>query len=622
MRKHEATHGGIRLEGRRNTLGERMVFVRRNILDLIFGYDYFISHATDEGGLYARKLARALRDNDFECFCNDFQYGENWHISARLALRRTKVLLVILSPAVGTSTPVLQEVTTFATSGRRVIPIEIAETLRLLPRDHGLRALFSGETIAAREPLSSLLNGPSEPVLQNVMRSYEGTRQVRRRERWFRAIALLMFLLTAIAIWQAVSATLQSRVSESRRLAALAQYLREDRLDLALLLAVEATEMTRTEEAWTALIQSLGSQVVRVLHGHDGPVTSVSFTEDGGTLVSLGGAQRSSEGTGARHDAVVLWSADTLMKRVQSQSRSHLRVLSADGNVAIGPGPGGVISAASIDLQNGSIRERPVNAVAAICFWARLSQDGRLLAVETSRGLLHFDLRSWLTGMGSNGIDETFDLAPQLDPDQHSVLDWGQSRLFSWPGGGIPIGPVTTRGDGEIQSVSWDGGEMLLELEDGVEERIRLEGLSASIDFFDSGRGLVVLDDYELRTVRRGGTWQELRGASAGFLCVAASPISSLVAAGGSNGTITVWDLAQSPITRTLDVQDVSAFSFAGNAMLLLDEKGTVWKVEPGNQGARQGVHGHGIEQGDPLFRFLSRWSPCGRRYCSTRGDL
>ena len=108
--------------------------VWRRALDFVFGYDFFISYAWVDGGLYAEKLARALEMSGFEVFLDrdDFGSGDDWKQVGAWTLRRTGQLILVGTPAAIHSNPVAREVELFRATGRRIIPIDFEGSLELV----------------------------------------------------------------------------------------------------------------------------------------------------------------------------------------------------------------------------------------------------------------------------------------------------------------------------------------------------------------------------------------------------------------------------------------------------------------------------------------------------------
>src|SRR5690349_10105981 len=103
----------------------------RRLVDLLFGYDFFISYTWCDGSSYAHSLYRKLKAQGFTVFLdkNDFARGDNWSLLGQHALRLTRQLVVVATPRVHQSKPVCEEVAAFSVTGRRIIPIEIGESL-------------------------------------------------------------------------------------------------------------------------------------------------------------------------------------------------------------------------------------------------------------------------------------------------------------------------------------------------------------------------------------------------------------------------------------------------------------------------------------------------------------
>jgi hypothetical protein len=118
----------------------------------------------------------------------------------------------------------------------------------------------------------------------------------------FAAAALIFALLTSGAVLQWREAEDQRRVALARLLAMQASTVRDQQVDLALMLSVEAYRRSDTPETRVSVINALTASdgLRRMVHGHTGPVLSVAFNPDGQTLAS-----------GSNDRTIRFWSPDT-----------------------------------------------------------------------------------------------------------------------------------------------------------------------------------------------------------------------------------------------------------------------------------------------------------------------
>jgi len=105
------------------------------------------------------------------------------------------------------------------------------------------------------------------------------------------AVAFVASLITAVVAWiQWGAAQRETKFAQCGRLAALSDAVRPERLDLAMLLALEAAKEGGTLEARGSLQRSLDArpEVVRFLHVPEGDVTSVAFGPEGRIAAGYG----------------------------------------------------------------------------------------------------------------------------------------------------------------------------------------------------------------------------------------------------------------------------------------------------------------------------------------------
>jgi hypothetical protein len=106
----------------------------RHIIDFVFGYDFFVSYAWEDGRDYASPLAEALEHRGFECFIDDksLSRGDHWRAVVRGAIARTSQLIFVGTRKAFDSEPVLDEIRSFSISGRKIVPIYFGDPAELI----------------------------------------------------------------------------------------------------------------------------------------------------------------------------------------------------------------------------------------------------------------------------------------------------------------------------------------------------------------------------------------------------------------------------------------------------------------------------------------------------------
>lgn len=102
---------------------------------LLSRFDVFLSHSTKDVAL-AHELARALERLDLQCFMaeRDIEAGRHWKEEIRIALRLSKVAVVLITPAAARSNWVLSEAAASWALGKPLIPALVNVDLKDLPQ--------------------------------------------------------------------------------------------------------------------------------------------------------------------------------------------------------------------------------------------------------------------------------------------------------------------------------------------------------------------------------------------------------------------------------------------------------------------------------------------------------
>jgi WD40 repeat protein len=192
--------------------------VWRRLLDLVFGYDFFISYSWSDGGRYAAALAARLEGDGYQIFLDRKGYasGDDWKKVGAWTLRRTGQLILVGSPLALTSQPVFREVEVFSRTGRRIVPIDFGGSLEFAAGPATLAPYLPAEILRIREPADALTQGVSDEAVAAITRTFTLVRQDTKRMRVFAGAAVLLGLLALAAMWFAYSALRQKAVVDDR----------------------------------------------------------------------------------------------------------------------------------------------------------------------------------------------------------------------------------------------------------------------------------------------------------------------------------------------------------------------------------------------------------------------
>ena len=107
-------------------IGGPLIFVFfYTLFTSLTGHDIFISYSRSDGYLYANKLANELSKFKFRCFIDQWENDPGVNLSNRLVerLKRSRMLVIIGTPAAQQSSYVEEEIVTFLKTKRQIIPI-------------------------------------------------------------------------------------------------------------------------------------------------------------------------------------------------------------------------------------------------------------------------------------------------------------------------------------------------------------------------------------------------------------------------------------------------------------------------------------------------------------------
>jgi WD40 repeat protein len=445
-------------------------------------------------------------------------------------------------------------------------------------RDPGL--LYRGVRLAAMRELAGRLdwavssNDLEREFLQAAVDEESASkeavhRQARRLRTLVKALAALTvacLAVTSVAVMQRRTAVRERQVAESRQIAVQAQDLSSSWPDAAAKLAVAAYRTSATAEARGALLSTAAYKPARtVLKDHRGPVRAVAFSADSSLLATAGddhsvllrstsfvstpvvlaqhnGSVRalafqpgSSVLVSAGDDRrIVLWDTRTHLplRTVMADAGVRALVFGADGKTAAVATDDGVISLwRTDDWTRTSTVAHELGSVNA------LSLSGSVLAVGGDKGTLVVE----------NGVPRTF-----TDHD-------------------AAVRTVALSPDGRVLASGGDDHQVVLRvLATGETSGLRRHvGAVRSVQFDASGTKVVsTSDDGSIRwwTVPDGGWLTGLITRTHPFYAAALSQDGGWFAAGGDE-SVSLWTLPLPPLTGHTSPPDGIALSPDGSVL-------------------------------------------------------
>jgi WD40 repeat protein len=150
----------------------------RRAIDFVFGYDFFISYAHDDGTVYPEKLLTRLTALGYRVFLDRVGYvaGDDLHSGTRRRVTTSRYMIVIARPEAMASDWVREEIGVCLSAKRTPIIVDILRTFENLNPTHPLKALLANR-LAIRETLRSKDGEPSDEAVADLDSSFAAYRQ-------------------------------------------------------------------------------------------------------------------------------------------------------------------------------------------------------------------------------------------------------------------------------------------------------------------------------------------------------------------------------------------------------------------------------------------------------------
>ncbi|MCA8990754.1 MAG: toll/interleukin-1 receptor domain-containing protein [Planctomycetaceae bacterium] len=189
---------------------ERLVGIRKRtiwqeVIDAIYGYDYFISYRWSDGRQYALQLAESLQGVGYNVFLDseDYKPGENWRWGGQYALKHTSRLVFLATKDAvcdpqkreAHKDPIVNELEAFEKGGRQKVRVLLDPIDDANWQESPLAAFFRGEDLHLTD-----LDRSGVQVIQELDRWASIDKRERKRTRLFQGIAAILFVLLIVAV--------------------------------------------------------------------------------------------------------------------------------------------------------------------------------------------------------------------------------------------------------------------------------------------------------------------------------------------------------------------------------------------------------------------------------------
>jgi WD40 repeat protein len=333
----------------------------RRAVDWLFGFDFFISYAHDDGKIYPQRLKQRLEQAGFRAFLDQTEYvpGTNLSRETGRQVRKSRSIIVIGRERALSSKWVKREVEIALRHGKDPVIIDINGAVAAAPTGgQGIVDIARQQDwLRLEERFADADGAPSDRTVSELIRSFRHVRQETRRSRVLALTAAVFAVLAVAAAWQsivAVNRTIEVAEERLRLIAGQAEQLAQvGNGTAAMLVALEGilqrrsfvervidrlSRTTRESEARTRAYAALYSGLYARREIHVFPLSAEPLT----TLAALPSTRRVAVGTLSGQILViepgvgVQWQATTGHKIIELTARPDGgRLISVDASGAV-----------------------------------------------------------------------------------------------------------------------------------------------------------------------------------------------------------------------------------------------------------------------------------------------